>query len=374
MSEIIVFLGPTLPLDEARALCPATFLPPVSQGDVLRVARCGPSAIVLIDGYFNRVPSVWHKEILSALAEGISVFGCSSMGALRAAELFPFGMVGVGRVYEQFRDGILEDDDEVAIIHGPADFGFRPLSEAMVNVRATLKAAIREGVIGTDTGFHLCCSAKRSYYPERTYDRIIAAASESSASARELAVFSQWVTQNKVDQKRLDAVELLTGLASGTLNPACATTPTAVPVEPTALWLELHRLAGAPSRSPDGRPRTLEGNTFSSGLATTGLDPEIAMTCLRERRLGLDEAARHDFTPTPEMLERAVIEFRLRRDLRTREEFHSWLAENDLDMWGFLRLVLDDVRLSWARELIEEEATALLPDFLRIIGTYPHWK
>lgn len=40
---------------------------------------------------------------------------------LRAAELHSFGMEGVGRILESYRDGILTDDDEVALVHGPAD-------------------------------------------------------------------------------------------------------------------------------------------------------------------------------------------------------------------------------------------------------------
>ena len=54
-----------------------------------------PGAIGVIDGYFDGVPSVWHKEILWALSQGIRVFGGASMGALRAAELDGFGMTGV---------------------------------------------------------------------------------------------------------------------------------------------------------------------------------------------------------------------------------------------------------------------------------------
>ena len=33
-------------------------------------------------------------------------------------------MSGVGRIYEAFRDGILEDDDEVAVLHGPEELGY----------------------------------------------------------------------------------------------------------------------------------------------------------------------------------------------------------------------------------------------------------
>src|SRR5512132_542369 len=110
-----IFTGPTLAPAEARAVLGATYLPPAAQGDVLRAALRRPHAIGIIDGYFERVPAVWHKEILWAMAQGIHVFGSSSMGALRAAELHAFGMIGIGAIFEAYRDGELEDDDEVAV-------------------------------------------------------------------------------------------------------------------------------------------------------------------------------------------------------------------------------------------------------------------
>ena len=145
-----VFIGPTLAADEARATwSDAVYLPPVRQGDVYRlVARGTPDAIGIVDGYFSHVPSVWHKEILHALSAGIPVYGAASMGALRAAELAQFGMVGVGRIFEAYRDGVLEpfaepfeDDDEVAVLHGPPELGYRALSEALINIRCTLARA-----------------------------------------------------------------------------------------------------------------------------------------------------------------------------------------------------------------------------------------
>src|ERR1700745_3074106 len=96
----IVFIGPTLAPEEVAAAGDFISLPPVSQGDVYRAARSRPRAIGIIDGYFSGAPSVWHKEILWALSRGIAVFGSASMGALRAAELHPFGMRGVGRIFE----------------------------------------------------------------------------------------------------------------------------------------------------------------------------------------------------------------------------------------------------------------------------------
>jgi hypothetical protein len=133
-----IFVGPTLPAEEIARTQGFICLPPVAQGDLYRAARRRPRAIGIIDGYFSGAPSVWHKEILWAISQGVPVFGSASMGALRASELHTFGMRGVGRIFEAFRDGALEDDDEVAMVHGPADLEYVAASEAMVNIRATL--------------------------------------------------------------------------------------------------------------------------------------------------------------------------------------------------------------------------------------------
>ena len=145
-----VFIGPSLVRSEIEA-AGVVCLPPVALGDVYRVAQSKPRAIGIVDGYFEGVPSVWHKEILWAMAQGIHVFGSASMGALRAAELHAFGMRGVGRIFEWYCDGTLEDDDEVAVLHGPAEAGYVALSEPMVNIRTTLADAQQQKVITAQT-------------------------------------------------------------------------------------------------------------------------------------------------------------------------------------------------------------------------------
>src|SRR5215212_2065593 len=96
-NPVCVFLGPTLPLDVATCHLDAEYFGPAEQGSVYDVVqRFKPGIIVLIDGAFARVPAVRHKEILFALSRGIDVHGAASMGALRAAELAPFGMKGHG--------------------------------------------------------------------------------------------------------------------------------------------------------------------------------------------------------------------------------------------------------------------------------------
>ncbi|HYO73072.1 MAG TPA: TfuA-like protein, partial [Archangium sp.] len=158
--KVVIFAGPTLSAEEGRRELDAVYLPPAAQGDLYRAALGKPVAIGLIDGYFERVPSVSHKEILWAMKQGVHVFGAASMGALRAAELAAFGMEGVGEIHEAFASGALEDDDEVAVVHADAEEGYQPLSEAMVNIRATLQAAQGARVLGEETRLSLEQCAK----------------------------------------------------------------------------------------------------------------------------------------------------------------------------------------------------------------------
>jgi len=144
----VVFLGPTLRAAEAASILDATYLPPAAQGDVVRaVQRYGPSCIVIIDGAFQSVPAVRHREILWALHKGIPVVGAASMGALRAAELDRHGMVGVGEIYRWYRRFAFAPDDWVAVLHEPVEFGSQPLTIAHVDLRKTVRKARRNGLI-----------------------------------------------------------------------------------------------------------------------------------------------------------------------------------------------------------------------------------
>ena len=215
MTAAIVFAGPTLSADEVRAALDAVVLPPAAQGDVYRAALGRPRAIGLIDGYFERVPAVSHKEILWAMSRGVHVFGAASMGALRAAELSPFGMVGVGEVFEALRRGELEDDDEVAVAHGPAAQGYRAGSEAMVNIRRTLRAAEAQGLLGEATAAALTGIAKALYYPDRIYPAVLARGAAEGLPEAELGALQAWLPGGRMDQKRLDALAMLRAMREG---------------------------------------------------------------------------------------------------------------------------------------------------------------
>lgn len=207
--RIYVFSGPSLPVAEAKQWLDAVFLPPAAQGDVYRAALDNPVAIGIIDGYFERVPSVSHKEILWAMAQGVHVLGAASMGALRAVELSLFGMEGVGAVYEALARGELEADDEVAVAHAMAEDGYRPLSEALVNIRATLRTAEQADVIARATRERLEAIAAGLFYPDRCYPLLLRRAMKEGLPHEELEALHAFLPYGRVDQKRLDAINLL---------------------------------------------------------------------------------------------------------------------------------------------------------------------
>jgi len=213
----LVFLGPTLPQAEAAALLPASFWPPARRGDIYRALAEGYTTIVLIDGEFHGTPSVWQREIADALAEGAIVHGASSMGALRAAELHTFGMIGHGKIFEWYRDGVIVADDEVALGYGPPELGYPALSEPLVNIRATLHAATPE-VIAAEECAQLIGFIKGIYFLERSFATLTERGPAADWPAERRQRLAQFLCQGRIDQKREDAVAALTAVASNTFK------------------------------------------------------------------------------------------------------------------------------------------------------------
>lgn len=164
----IVFVGPTLPDAQRIAGDAITVLPPAVQSDILQATERGATAIGLVDGNFEQVAPVWHKEILYALTQGVQVFGAASMGALRAAECAPFGMTGIGEVYRQYAQCERVDDADVALIHSPAELGHLPLTLPLVNVDMTLRHLRDRQLLSAEAAAAIGGAAAGIFYKERT--------------------------------------------------------------------------------------------------------------------------------------------------------------------------------------------------------------
>jgi hypothetical protein len=360
----ILFTGPTLLPEDVRSFG-AHCLPPVRQGDIYRAAaRHRPRAIGIVDGVFQHVPSVWHKEILWAMANGIHVFGAASMGALRAAELDVFGMVGVGRIFEAYRSGTLgeddapfEDDDEVAVIHGPAETGYLALSEAMVNIRATLSAAAGAGVIGAATRDALVRLAKATFYQERSYDALLEQA-PASVPPQELAALRRWLPGGRVNLKRKDALDMLAAMRDF-LDADPPPKQVSYRFEHTTLWDNALAACGSEETDP-----------AADELA---LHPDLDQAARRTgwwRLLALQECERRGIESTAEERRRSAAGFRRRHGLASAVDLERWLADNHLDRDGFERLMAEEARLDQLAAALGPALAAGSLDHLRTCGRY----
>lgn len=204
---IIVFRGPSISHQEAASLLPgARILGPAAMGDLLSACIAfRPHTIVLIDGYFGSVLSVFHKEILYALHTGVKVVGAASMGALRAAECAAFGMLGVGEIYQAFAGGSFVDDDEVALIHADEEHDFKPLSQAMITIRAKLNAAQASGVISESERQWLINQQKHRYFPDRSFAGVVRDAQDFGLPAVRIRHLTEFMRSKTIDPKSEDA-------------------------------------------------------------------------------------------------------------------------------------------------------------------------
>lgn len=134
MTAVHVFTGETLRHDTAAGLVPGALLyPPARRGDLLRVSGPG-DVVVIIDG--NPYYAPLHEEILSLLASGVAMAGAGGWGAVLAADMHPYGMIGIGQVFAARQVGSIADDE--AACQGPGGRG---------DLRAFLVLAAARGLI-----------------------------------------------------------------------------------------------------------------------------------------------------------------------------------------------------------------------------------
>jgi hypothetical protein len=297
----------------------------------------------------------------------VHVFGSSSMGALRAAELADFGMQGIGAIFEAYSSGRLEDDDEVAVAHRSASEGFAPISEALVNMRATLEKAVRSNIIAQDTSGALEDFAKGRFYAERNYEALLRDGKSRGIDAEQLSALRAWLPDGRVDQKRADALELLTHLRSWVLD---RPTPKRVTYSfhATDAWNEAVRLAMAAGDESDltaseGHAGVVEELKIAGRHAATWQGAAL-------RGVAIREAALAGVRPDMGAVQLAIERLRAALGLATPEQVTDWMSAQGLSEAEALRFFEDQARCGWSAPLMGELARRHLADHLRSTGEY----
>lgn len=261
-------------------------------------------------------------------------------------------------------------DDEVALEHAPATLDFVPLSEPLVNVRATLERAARMGIVSQATATGLEHAAKQLFYADRSWLAILAAGRAAGHAPDELEALGAFHRTGRVDQKRLDAVSMLS------LMRAHLTDPPPVRVDfrfvHTGLWEQARRRAGDLEVLGSQPAGTYFDNGLLDNLRLEGGD---SWSRLRERalvRLALHEAARQQgLRVDEERLLEVVMAFRHERHLLTPQDLERWLEQNRLDRDQFLDLMQRQARIASVKEQAGPAIDAEILRQQRVDGHYP---
>ncbi|MES0071815.1 TfuA-like protein [Mesorhizobium sp. M0058] len=200
----VIFAGPSTYGVDKSLLDGLVIRAPARCGDIFQAAENGASTIGLIDGTFESGMSVWHKEILYALDQGIKIAGAASMGALRAVECERYGMVGIGEIFKQFQSGLRTRDADVALLFAPAEMDYMPLTITQVDFEETLAALALNGAIPSDAAARLRFASLQLHYKNRTIASIFLQAGMEAKSDIEKEVRNNWI-----NRKRLDSLQLL---------------------------------------------------------------------------------------------------------------------------------------------------------------------
>lgn len=360
----VVFGGPTLEADQIRAELPdAAVMPPVSQGDVYRAGLQRPAAIGIIDGYFERMPAVWHKEILWAMSEGIHVFGASSMGALRAAELEAFGMVGVGSIFEAYRDGVLEDDDEVAVSHATEEHAFRAGSDAMVNIRGTLRKAAAENIVSEASAYRLEAIAKAQFYPNRHYAGLLDLAAAAGLPEAEVTAFRCWLPGGKLDVKRQDAFDMLQTMRAF-LDSEPGPKHVSFVLQETIYFQQMKRSSAEVSLLEEADSLVVAAARSDDAIFERARNAALAIHL--SRQAGMRErkgAPAIDLAPSMEAFQRLPG--------RPKDfDITRWMSEQNSSPDVFYRIVEGHALATWAEKISGAQFELAMLDYLRWTGEY----
>lgn len=217
----MIFIGPSLSLEKAKKIFSnADYRPPAKKGDFLKLfADPAVKMVGFVDGVFlHDYPPTPIEVYQLVRKEGTLVAGAASLGALRAVELAKFGMVGIGTIFNLYKNGKINADDEVAVTFVPEQ-EYSLQSEAMIDIRYNLFLAHKKGVISRQVKILLANIAKEIYFPFRTYSNVVEEARTRYPSlAEDIESFRNYVILNRRSLKELDAIRLVKYLKEQSLQ------------------------------------------------------------------------------------------------------------------------------------------------------------
>ncbi len=273
-----------------------------------------------------------------------------------------------------FGTGILTADDEVALLHGSEEHGYRPMSVPLVNVRASLERGVADGIIDAALRDRVVEIARSIQYRERQVSSILSHCEHSSIRGDALERVRRTLIDGYVDVKKDDARELLRTVRRR-LDEPLATSP-AVP-------FDFNHSGGFDGLyNADRRVRRggvdVSLQSIAEHVALYAPDFEELRASSLHRAICLFFASLVEVRLAESDLTDERRRFVQNRGLGTPEALEKWLSQNDMshdDFEDFLREEAVCARLRrWILEIGQfDRGAKQLLDELRRRGRYPEW-
>jgi hypothetical protein len=362
--KILVYCGPTLEPDEIFNAIPGAIIrPPVKQSDLISdLLELEPTHILIIDGEFQNSLSVWQKEIIYALqVPGVkAVYGASSMGALRAADLSDFGMIGCGRIFGWYDEAVITDESEVSVLYYQRpDGSYVSTTVPLVNVRATLAAALEAEAIDLESAEKILKFAAAIHWTERT----------RQALAKVGENFLSWLQAH--DQKKADALELVNTFSQ--LKPRESAHKPQMEGLSLCFSAQFER-----DRLVRVKGTQIALQHLDAYITLHDIDYSQKIWDANNRTSALLLCDMYRVTINQAEFDSEWARFCARHSLRTLEEHSDWLKENNINLREFCRLMLESARLrkmhrALTAKFLHRRNTQRLLDYLRCADAYNFW-
>lgn len=208
IQRAVIYCGSSISINEAKKMCPYAIFPgPIKRGDLCDI---NADIYCIIDGFFYQNLAVSPKEIVQILRKNKKVIGSSSMGALRAAECSSLGMIGIGEIYKAYRNGLVQSDDEVAIMMEP--YNFTQLSDALIDIRFFLKKEIEKNNLNKEIADKIFFHFERLHFAKRNFEIVIEYYVSDNYLTKQQAEYLTNAFRASNTQKYSDALECLSYL------------------------------------------------------------------------------------------------------------------------------------------------------------------
>lgn len=179
---------------------------PIKRGDLYQDIDQKFNIVAIVDGRFDQALAVSPSEILDGIRSGLRIYGSSSMGAIRAAELHSFGMIGVGEIYNYISSSSQFRDDFVGQIFSENNKNLK--SYSYIDFFFSAMKLVNDKKIDSSTADLLCLLYSSLYYTERNRLGFLQKL-QTEKKCLKLTRAADIIFNCNYSQKKTDAIELL---------------------------------------------------------------------------------------------------------------------------------------------------------------------